>query len=717
MTSVRLLSKSAFPLFYASNRVVIVSTTVAQALSTYQPLEDLEYLVLSADGTLLAPGETEDPSTHLAPVGAPIGVRALVVDEMAADGANDWRDWIATQTGREPPKVFVLADGSSLTDIYAAIAECMLADSKHTRAQSARTERDLVALRWDYEQSLINLEKARRIIRGAGFDTRYATMSVPVGQGEIGPDQTATNPLAPYSVRYAMPCDAAGVVGISLHFRAGNSPDAEGDIALTLKRSVDGQVLGRASQKYAEISDGWAFFDLEKPLAGSFGDCELTIEWSQQTPGPAPMVSLSDMVQDPRGGEEQSGLLPAMQIWSGFTLGQLSHDTPLLPHGCDQKQAAFADLMACGGSFGPAALDQEEYYLPSPSWVQTHLQAEGAVGLAIPQILPPTVSSVEVTVETAHDAGPPALYLVASYDGEAELAQETITNLLSSIKVGDAERSGYDAKLNISWSVELVTPGKRTRIVLPTQSAKNTGHPYGLACAVISATEDVAYGWCRWHEVRVAYEAETVLPTAVRTQPAMLRRMRSVKFPEIGDQLEYLAGQAKLHQQTVDLGFSPMIVAEDNGSLQTHPLLEDVSAALYRGGAMVGTTRVACDVETAHERSPDFRYILLLLPSSVQDKYSAVQGLIKRQLSGDVPILSGQDDKTGAHFFARKLSALDVKSVVIELEKPLSELHDIVVATVPMQGIVSYGWCRWLSLSISSTIDPQPEFSLSAEAD
>lgn len=716
MTSVRLLSKSAFPLFYASNRVVIVSSTVAQALSTYQPLKDLEYLVLSASGALLAPGETEDPSSHLAPVGAPIGVRALVVDEMAADGAHDWRDWIAAQTGREPPKVFVLADGSSLTDIYAAIAECMLADSKHTRAQSARTERDLVALRWDYEQSLITLEKARRIIRGAGFDTRYATMSVPVGEGAIGPDQHATNPLAPHSVRYAMPCDAAGVVGISLHFSVGVAPSADGNIALTLRRSVDGHVLGRAKLDYAEVSDGWAFFDLEKPLAGSFGDCELTIEWSQQTAGTAPTVSLSDMVQDPRGGETQSNLLPAMQIWSGFTLGQLSHDTPLMPHGCDQKQAAFADLMAFGGSFGPSALDQEDYYLPSPSWVQTHLQAEGAVGLTIPEILPPTVSSIEVTVETAHDAGPPALYLVASYDCNEGLAHDALTDLLASIRSGDVERAGRNAELGISWSVELVTPGKRTRIMLPIPSAKNTGQPCGLACGVVSATEDVAYGWCRWHEVRVAYEAETILPSVVRTQPAMLRRMRSVKFPEIGDQLEYLAGQAKLHQQTADLGFSPMIVAEDNGSLQTHPLLEDVSAALYRGGAMIGTTRVACDVETAHERSPDFRYILLLLPSSVQDKYGAVQGLIDRQLSGDVPILSGQDDEIGAYFFARKLSALDVKSVVIELEKPLTELHDIVVATVPMQGIVSYGWCRWLSLSISSTIDSQPDFCLSAEA-
>lgn len=712
----RLLSKTAFPLFYASNRVVIVSRMVAEALSAFQPLAELEYLVLDADGALYAPGETPSGAAHLSPIGAPVGVKALVVDADAAALAHQWRDWIAEQTGRTPPKVFALADGTSLPEIYAAIAECMIADSKRTRAQSARTERDLVALRWDYEQSLINLEKARRVIRGAGFDTRYATMAVPVGTGSVGPEGKSSTPFAPFKVRYAMPCDAAGLVGISLHFANAADKNADGSVTAKLIRVVDQQLLGVASLQYAEIKEGWTFFELERPIVGSFGDCELTLEWHQSAEGSAPRVSLSDMTADARGGETHVGSMPAMQIWSGFTLGELSADGPLVPLGTDKKQADFADLL----EFGSRLDENEQTDIPdteTATWIQTHLQADAAVGVVIPAIVPTSASSVEVTCETAHEAGPPALYMVAVYDENISIAPEVWSDLLQDIKDGKRAHTDVDEALGIHWSVALVTPGNRTLIEMTMPQAGPAGNAYSLACAVMSATGEVAYGWCRWHDIKVAYKAEAALPPAARYEPALVHRMRSVKFPEIGEQLEYLAGQAKLHQQAIDLGFSPMIVAEDNGSLQTHPLMDSVSAALYRGGAKVGTTRVACDVETAHERSPIFCYILLLLPASVDDKYAAVEEVLERQLENSAPIQSGVDDQTGAHFFARQLEALDVKSLVIELDEPLTEPHDIVAAAVPVQGIVSYGWCRWLSLSISSAIEMQPEFSLSAKAD
>ncbi len=712
--SARLLSQTAFSLFYACNRIVIVSPAVAKKLSKAQLLEGVEHLVVDPNGVLTVPGEKADTVPLLAPVGAPIGVKAFIVDAKASPNANAWRDWIAEQTGRTPPTVFELGRRPSLPEIYAAIAKCMIADARTTRGQSARTEQDLVSLRWDHEQALINLEQARRVIRGAGFDTRYVTISLPVGTEEIGPDQKSISPMGAFTVRYAMPCDAAGLVGLSLHFATAGAEATDGRLQISLTRTVDRQLIGRASLNYEDISKGWMYLGLDKPVAGTFGDCELTIEWQQAADSAAPTISLSEMLPDQRGGETATNLLPAMQIWSGFDAGGTSSKQLLLPLGSDKKQIYFADLIASGDVFG--VTDQSDVET-SKTWVQTHLQDKAAVGVIVPHFAPPTVSTVEVTCETAHKAGPPALYMLALFKGDNAPAESSWSDLLKDVRSGERENTGYDTKTGVYWKTKLVTPGRPSKLALAVPP-ENAGHsPYTMVCAVISATESVSYGWCRWHDLKVAYQVDVQASAGPKYEPALLRRMKSVKFPEIGEQLKYLAGQAKLHQQAEELGFSPMIVAEDNGSLQTHPLFEGISAALYPGGAGAGTTRIACDVETAHEQSPVFCYVLLLLPSSVADKYSAVEGIIGRQLGGMSTVRTGYDDETGAHYCARHLNALDVKSVVIELETRLTEPHDIVVAALPVQGIISYGWSRWLSLSVSSAVDVQPDRRLSAVAD
>lgn len=77
-------------------------------------------------------------------------------------------------------------------------------------------------------------------------------------------------------------------------------------------------------------------------------------------------------------------------------------------------------------------------------------------------------------------------------------------------------------------------------------------------------------------------------------------------------------------------------------------------------------------------------------------------------------ISRGFDQKTGVHYCARQLAALEVSMVAIDLDEPLAEDHDIIVGALPVHDIVSYGWCRWVSLNISSSLDAQPKIDLSA---
>ena len=707
------LSETAFPLFYASNRVVLVSPLVAETLSQTEALADIDFLLLNSDGAISKLEEAEaTPEHYLNAVGAPVGVKALIVEEGLAQSAHAWGSWFEEQTQRTSPTIEVLSGSFAVQDVFAAIAKSMVADAKATRALSARTERDLVALRWDYEQSLINLEKARRVVRGAGFDTKYATMSIPPGTGTIGTDKAVDAKSGAFKVRYVMPCDAAGLLGISLHIAQSPDEGLDGELAISLTRIVDGQSLGHAQLKYGDISKGWSYLELEKPLAGSFGDCELTIVWRQSEDGLGPVLSLSDLETEARGGEVGSVQLPAMQIWSGFTLGEFSKDNPLVPRNRDTHQAGFVDLLTYGGIIGPKGTTDEAFLELSDTWVQTHLQPGAVVGIHIPDLVPPTVSAVEVTCQTAHEAGPPALYMVAICDADRSPNPHVWADLLSAISAGEREHVGHDAEAGMSWSVSLVTPGEPVQISLNVPPGQPGVQPYQLICAAMSATDQVEYGWCRWHDVKVSYRVDSVAPVAARVEPTLLQRMRSLKFPEIAEQLEYLAGQTNLNQQTDQLGFSPMIISEDNGSLQTHPLLENISAALYRKGAPAGTTRVACDVETAHEHSPDFCYLLVLLPSSIEDKYDAVNDLVNRNIGQGVSVQFGHDKDTGAHFFARHLSALEVQQVAIDLMAPLCEPYDIVVAALPVHGMVNYGWCRWVTLNISSAIEAQSEFSM-----
>lgn len=719
----RLLSNAAFPLFYARSRQVVVSPLVAETLSAADHLTSLDYLAFAAEGQICLPAETTDlPSEMLSAVGAPLGVKAFVVDAAFSNHASSWQTWFKQQTGRTPPQVFVLDDPSSQASVFAAIAECMMADAALTRKKSAQTEQDLVSVRWDYEQALISLEKARRVIRGAGYDTRYATMSLPVGDNSIGPDESQVGVaglLDGFVAQYRLPCDAAGIVGLSLNVNCPAGEGVEGELAIALTRVVDGRTLGEATLKYSEVSSGWNYFELEQVLIGSFGDCSLSIEWRQAQSGQAPRIALSELLPDDRAGENSKNLLPAMQIWSGFTRGELAGDDTLLPQLHDKKRASFADLLAHSQTIGAGA--SEPNLITSDAaqgWVQTHLGANDSVGIRIPHLVPAKAVCIDISCEIAHEAAPPSLFVAVLIEDDKHVSDASLQDLAQSVLLNNRPLSGADNELGVTWVGELLSANQRADLSISLENSDISNKPYSLACLAVSSTGAQEYGWCRWHDVKVAYQTsfiEAQCQPYVRLEPSLLYRMRSVKFPEIGEQLEFLQGQGHLQKLAANLGFSPMIVAEDNGSLQTHPLLESISAASYAGGAPVGTTRVACDVETAHERSPDFRYVLALMPSSLDNKYDAFADFVGRALGGGHKVSFGLDAQSGIHFFSRQLSALEVSTVSIELQEPLSEPHDIIVSALPVYEIISYGWCRWMSLSISSVIDKQPSALMSSD--
>jgi len=718
------LTRDAFDRFYGSTQLVIMTAAIYKPLAGLVP-SSLDLLVLDTAGCLYVPEEVAGSASNcLVPVGAPLGLLGFVVDHKGKGAASEWSMWCTAQSGRGEPPVFTVKGKDSASALQ-CLAEIAFASAERNRRAAAGIQTDLAVLRRDFERSLINLEKARRIIRGAGYDTRYSTLSVPVGNKTAGPADI-TNAFEPYTLRYGLPVDAAGVVGISLHCVMPEGNVADGHLAVTIKRSVDARLLGRAQVPFSAISAGWLYLELERGLQRSFGDAELEVEWAVNTKGAIPEISLTDAEPDRCGTIADDGsielemverALPAMQIWSGFAPGDLADDRYFSGAPMEQHRATTKDLLPRATLIaGDAAAKDVVSIEGDTGWVQTHLQANTLVGFTFEQMIPAAASALTVTCETAHKSAPTCFYIVA-VGGTLVPGQESLTQLVQQVKDG-ANASGFDAETGTVWRVETVAPGQRRGIEIDLTAFGDDLPAQHLATAVVSASGAVDYGWCRWHDVSIKLDTvagHSVVHKASAAAQPMIQRMRSVKFPEIGERLEFLAGTAKLQALTEQLGFSPMIIADDNGSLQTHPIKQDVSAALYRSGAGVGTTRVACDVETAHERAPDFMYILTLLKAETPDKHETFRAFAQKLMSGDFQVAKGYDEECGLHYTARRLSALQVEALSIDLDEPLATEHDIIVAALPVQDIISYGWCRWLSLSVATIVDAYQQFDLEAE--
>lgn len=713
----RLLTRKAFSIFYGSNRVVLLDPSLTKKATP--ELDGVAFLFLGTDGLLYASGETEvSVEGALAPVGAPTGVLGVIARSKLENQVQQWSTWFEHQTGRAAPPTYLIKVRKTEPGLYKALAACLARDAASSRAGAADTEKDLAFLRRDFEQALINLEKARRLIRGVGFDTRFATLSLPLGSKTIvPPHDEETSVLKPYSKSYGLPVDAAGMIGLSLHCQFAEGDRAEGTFAVGVYRFVDNLCLGSASIEFGDMHSGWFYLELDQVMQRSFGDAYLVLEWSQANKGAVPAITLSSLKSETRQSEEPSDQeIPALQVWSGFAPGELSNQQGFSPMNAFRRSASFAELEKFGALL--AGSDAASTIEAGQSWLQTHL-VPGPVGIQFEDLLPASASRIEIQCETAHVSGPECHYLIAVTHKGLELSADDFTALLADARE-QGSHGGVDESRGLAWSSTLVPTNTVQTIGLNLPSGFRREGAGNMYAVVVSATGKQDYGWCRWHDVTVSVPMDTVGAPSARlstVDTVTTQRMRSLKFPEVGDQLEFLAGTAKLQKLSSKLGFSPMIVAEDNGSLQTHPLLDDISAVLYREGVLAGVTRVACDVETAHEQSPDFRYVMALLPAKTSDKNDVFTNFLDRALPKNTKFSQGTDDVSGIIFSTKQLSALEVSTISIDLDKPLDETYDIIVAVLPVQGSVSYGWCRWMSLSVSSVMEHQQEHRLLAETE
>ncbi len=706
------LTHGAFSQMYADQCFVAVGADVVETLEALLP-RSVSYLVLEPDGCLREPasGEGEDDS-RLKPVGMAIGLKCLVVGRDTEQAALAWQRHAEAQSLFTPLEVKVIGGFKRSQHIEAA--EFLVGQAiQHTRElarQMADKEESLAFLRRKNEWLLLSLEKSRRMIRGAGYSLRTITAELPTGTRTIGPG----GDLDTIRFRQTLPCDAAGLRGIALRVMrsAAGALATSGHPAVCLKvvRVSDGRRLMEYTASFRDLAEGWFNLDLDTSMELSFGDAALEVFWCDDAKDNAPLFALADLSAD-RFGDSNADTL-ALRIYSGLrplpTEEGVSGDTaPVL---LETVSPSPADLGASAiWPFTNTAPENiAEIISCNNDWLQTHALAGIASGAQLPNLLPVGTVSVSASVFTAHESGPACLFTLVALEQGATIGEDRpgalIEQIVDDILEGKREMETGSAQ-GVHVACKQVPANQQHHLDLTF--AAPLSNAADLFLVVRPAGAHAAYGWCRWSNLEYRVRPSAKKTVQLDDMPAIadkdeLLLMRTQKFPELAGRIKFVSGTAKLQELGRELGFLPLLVSEETGSLQTHPLKDHLSAAIFEGGVPTGALRVASSVETAHDSAPAFLYVIAVLDPSIKEKERAVRNMMQRIKPDDARTWQGINGKKTVQWQAKVLYARQAAMLELELAEVATEAHDVVFAVKPAVDSVSYGWCRWYSYNVTA---------------
>lgn len=704
------LTHGAFRQMYSDQCFLAVGADVLETLEPLLP-KSISYLVLEPDGCLreqeAGHERHEQNNDRLKPLGMATGLKCIVVGRDTEQAALAWEHHAKAQALFVPPAVKVIGGFKRSQHIEAAefLVGQAIQHSRELAKQMAVKEENLAFLRRKNEWLLQSLEKARRMIRGAGYSLRTITAELPMGSRSIGPGGDVNT----MHFRQTLPCDAAGLRGLGLRVIRGASGSlAVSDhpaVCLKVVRECDGLSLMDVTVSFRDLGEGWFNLDLDDGAVMSFGDAALEVLWSEEAKDDAPLFALADLSAD-RFGDDNADTL-ALRIYSG--LRPLPTEEDVSPKTVPDR---FETVSLSPADLGPRAIwpfkntalaEGAEIISFNGDWLQTHALVGAASGAQIPNLVPAGGVSVSASVCTAHEAGPVCLYaLVVLEKGEGHSAAmiEQIVNDILEGKRGMAT-SSVDGVHVVSKQV----PAHQQHRLELTFSAPLSS-PADVFLVVRPAGAEAAYGWCRWSnlECRLLPSAEMIqlddMPISAENSGLLL--MRTQKFPELAGRINFISGKAKLQELGRELGFLPLLVSEETGSLQTHPLQDHVSAAIFEGGVPTGALRVASSVETAHDSAPAFIYVIAVLDSSIKEKERAVRNMMQRIKPDDGRTWQGINGKKTVQWQAKVLYARQAALLELELAEAAKKAHDVVFAVKPAVDSVSYGWCRWYSYNVTT---------------
>ncbi|WP_262689465.1 DUF6212 domain-containing protein [Kordiimonas aestuarii] len=650
------------------------------------------------DGRIFLPDE-DALNAVLDIYGVPATLCAILVTPASKPVYAEWGcEQLLAKTATEAPVHVVSPDAQDAElQVLRFLMEVQNIAVQEKARAAASLEAQVVYLRQASERMMTSLALSERIMDSIGYDSMTEIAVLSPGDDNVGPKGQAF-----YQFRQVAPVDGLGLAGVSVF--VSEPSDGEGQLEFAIRRDFDDRKLASLVIPYGVLKAGWYTCMFEDIVTDVFGDIVLEITWQGPADNNGPKLALTAMKADRFGtadGQQSLALKFYKRICrpdlSKAALSAINVSSDISIHtrpGYFPSRTGFY-----GGEERLAPARGEHDFAPfqrsdAEGWIQCHLATDGVTGMTFAAEKPQGEVRYRLSVELP-ETSTPVMAVHALFVRSLDDIEQHVSDLL-------AGNANHDVILAETRAV-MLGGEKRSLLLHVYDKAASSGFLVVVAKSLDGRRDN---GWCRLNDIETR-RAVTELVDEHRGSsfvkvPDGRWLVRAIRLPELTGQVEFIEGTEKREELSRVLGFSPMLLDENGGYLQTHPLKDRVSAAIVPAIASAGTRRLVATAGTGHPSAPDFIYVFAAARSDQPDIVS-----VMAMIADEAQTEARRDGKLqvteGVSWVADRLKATEISRFELDFPTPLDAAHDVLFAALPIDGENSYGWCRWTSLGLITT--------------
>lgn len=686
------LTKAAFAALYGREHVLITDETLRAQVERLAG-DAFTVLLANGDGFIGLPAE-DITAASLDIFGMPLGLKAILLHADNKALVAEWGGERLHAKSRQGFEIFIAPDDLADTDTSLMAFfnrlqnQQIVALAKRASGLEAQTN----YLRQSAERMMLALTMSERVLQTAGYSDLALVVSIPEGERYVGP----RGDIDTLEYEQIFPTDGLGLVSIELYAALPRKNPAEGYIEVSVLRDFDGKVLAFDTVPYEKLKDGWNAVRFNQMVTDVFGDVRLALRWCTNKGENAPLLAMSDISGNRFGVAADDSSL-ALKASKRICKPDLSDDTLQMVGaealvGLVVLPATYPERLAFyGGDARYTAARAEQAFDPFvidevSGLAKVHLATDRVTGLTYRTILPTGCRHLDLEIELPEKSGPD-MVVYAALAPNLDGIEAHMTRLIQGGEAGDSL---------IAHNMTMVNAGTSAALRLDVSACE--GEVYVVMVAR-SDTGSIVNGWCSLNRITLNAPTSRLRPKeALDRSPRQI--VRSIVLPDLGDFVQFLHGADELHRLSVEGGFMPLLLEENGGYLQTHPLKDKVSGAVLPLLVAPGTTGVVTKAATGHSHAPEFIYLVVLVRQDVTDMVDAVEAVAKAVSEGGPFGVTVEEDDGAVYWHARSLKADEEAVLNLGFNEPLSDVYSIVFVALPIDGQTSFGWCRWTSLGI-----------------
>lgn len=518
------LTRKACALLYSSPTSVVITENCYKSVSAALH-KGIKVFILERCGIIRCRNEKQYDATEVTPLpGAPAGLLGVVTCKKQRNITQELVSLLELHDGNNTHHLLVLATAPTFWRRYQYrkfINSILLEQLLQERGKLSSLNSQLVQLRHSRELGQYQLEKARQMISGIGFDYRYITADLAPGSETVGPGGTVD--VTEYE--QVLPVSCAGINGISLYVQSVPEGADTGRLTIVIKRVADSKIVLEHSVAVQNLMHGWNGLGVSEVELVSIGDAVIQVSWCEAD---GLLLSLSNGKAERFG--DADGKAMALRIYQS-----LQDPTDIKDEGQADKLYTQAKTVKPYMRMSPVSLPEMSgnfsYYLGYEAHrklekekgfpivtmngetrtLQLHPIEDGLAATLYKTAIPEGTTRATCEVGTAHPQAPFFTYILMAIPSEADIDTGTyIEDICGVIKNG--KLSGADDEVGAAWNA--VSIGANNRRLLELDFPLKAKTSMDVVFAVIPAEDSIRFGWCRWYKFFITSEP-TALPLYV----------------------------------------------------------------------------------------------------------------------------------------------------------------------------------------------------------